>query len=499
MLSLKISFVSAGLSKSYAAGSRIAQDKSFSPQHSKADIAKKVLHGQNSDIMNKLRRKAPPPPPSPPPPPPPAPTFLSTYIGEGGCITIGYDPHFPPPPSSILPVLNEEQYCPITLESRRGVNLNKVDTPSSELDINKVQCHNPDIKNKEWTGAISPPSPFPPLATKHPVEHGARNDSFFQCCFSKYVSACWPHSSRSTGQRAYPSPHPQGSAALKVRQTPVCSSLPPPQHPQEQGVCKQRRRAPLPPLPASPTLHPLQPAAVKKRRRAPSPPQTPDLLNLHTKQDDCHTVPRDPSFPLPTPSSILLAMNEVPYCLHTLDEVGILEKSREVEKQRCQMDIHPAQQELNPVPEDQNPDTKKKVMQRAPSPPLPSPFPPLHPQEPAATKIWEMPPPPPDLPPQSETMEDGCSTVTHDPPFPPPPSPILFMMYERGHQFQSCETEIDAAWQTLLKQIQDGVKLKPVANHFNSVMTNTLKKHLEERRKHICPPREDGDSDEWDD
>ncbi|XP_029699069.1 uncharacterized protein [Takifugu rubripes] len=137
MLSLKISFVSAGLSKSYAAGSRIAQDTSFSPQHSQADIAKKVLHGQNSDIMNKLRRKAPPPPPSPPPPPP-APTFLSTYIGEGGCITIGYDPHFPPPPSSILPVLNEEQYCPITLESRRGVNLNKVDTPSSELDINKV-------------------------------------------------------------------------------------------------------------------------------------------------------------------------------------------------------------------------------------------------------------------------------------------------------------------------------------------------------------------------
>lgn len=107
-------------------------------------------------------------------------------------------------------------------------------------------------------------------------------------------------------------------------------------------------------------------------------------------------------------------------------------------------------------------------MQRDPSPPLPSPLPPLHPQEPAATKIWEMPPPPPDLPPQSETMEDGCSTVTHDPPFPPPPSPILFMMYERGHQFQSCETEIDAAWQTLLKQIQDGVKLKPVSSDVHS-------------------------------
>lgn len=44
MLSLKISFVSAGLSKSYVAGSynSITQDKSFSPQHSQANIAKKV-------------------------------------------------------------------------------------------------------------------------------------------------------------------------------------------------------------------------------------------------------------------------------------------------------------------------------------------------------------------------------------------------------------------------------------------------------------------------
>lgn len=115
------------------------------------------------------------------------------------------------------------------------------------------------------------------------------------------------------------------------------------------------------------------------------------------------------------------------------------------------------------MPEHQNPDTKKKEMPRDPSPLLPSPFPPLHTQEPAATKIWEMPPSPPDLPPQSETMEDGCSTVIHDPPFPPPPPPILFMMCERGHQFESCEREINAAWQTLLKQIQDGVKLKPVS------------------------------------
>lgn len=107
-------------------------------------------------------------------------------------------------------------------------------------------------------------------------------------------------------------------------------------------------------------------------------------------------------------------------------------------------------------------------MQRDPSPPLPSPLPPVHPQELVATKIWEIPPPPPDLPPQSETMEDGCSTVTHDPPFPPPPPPILFMMYERGHQIQSCEREIDAAWQTLLKQIQDGVKLKPVSSDVHS-------------------------------
>lgn len=171
--------------------------------------------------------------------------------------------------------------------------------------------------------------------------------------FSKYFSACWPCSSRSTGQRAYLSPpHPRGNATLKVQQTPVCSSPPPPQHPQEQGAHKQRRRAPLPPLPASPPPHPLQPTAVKKRRRAPSPPHTPDPLSLHTKQDDCGTLPRDASSPLPTPSSILLALNEVPYCLHTLDEIGIGEKSREVEKQRCQMDIHPDHQEVNPVSSD---------------------------------------------------------------------------------------------------------------------------------------------------
>lgn len=149
MLSLKIS---SGLSKLYATGrhNSIAQDKTFSPQHSQADIAKKkvsqistsaspprpkiqVLHGQNSDIMNKLRRKDHP---SPPPLPP---TLISTYMREVGSITIGYDPHFPPPPSSILPVLNQEQNCPITPESRRGVNLNKVDTRSSERDNNKVR------------------------------------------------------------------------------------------------------------------------------------------------------------------------------------------------------------------------------------------------------------------------------------------------------------------------------------------------------------------------
>lgn len=100
-------------------------------------------------------------------------------------------------------------------------------------------------------------------------------------------------------------------------------------------------------------------------------------------------------------------------------------------------------------------------MQIVPSPPLPS-TPPLHPQEPVATKIRETPPIPPDLPLQSETLEDGCSFVTHHSSFTHAPPPILYMMYKRGHQFQSCGTEIDAAWQTLLKQIQDGIKLKPV-------------------------------------
>lgn len=86
------------------------------------------------------------------------------------------------------------------------------------------------------------------------------------------------------------------------------------------------------------------------------------------------------------------------------------------------------------MPEHQNPDTKKKVMQRAPSPPLPSPLPPPHPQEPALNKIWE-----------------------------------------RGHQFQSCGTDIDTAWQTVLKQIQDGIKLKQVRSDVHSDFSVNLK------------------------
>lgn len=104
-----------------------------------------------------------------------------------------------------------------------------------------------------------------------------------------------------------------------------------------------------------------------------------------------------------------------------------------------------------------------KVKQRAPSPPL-------------------IPPPPPDFLPILETRKVCSGTTAYDRFHPPPLSPILPVREERGDgplplegtrrgvelrkvEKQSCELDMNSAWKTLMKQIQQGVMLKPVSSH----------------------------------
>lgn len=140
----------------------------------------------------------------------------------------------------------------------------------------------------------------------------------------------------------------------------------------------------------------------------------------------------------------------------------------------------------------QNSYVGNKVKRRAHSSPVsPSPPPPLHqcqPPKPAALNIEQMlpllpaapPPPPPDFPPTLQTEGSG-GNLAHEPPIPPaPPSSSLPMLKEGGDgvlgleeisrgvklrkiEKRSCELYIDVPRQSLLKQIQQGVKLKPVS------------------------------------
>lgn len=105
------------------------------------------------------------------------------------------------------------------------------------------------------------------------------------------------------------------------------------------------------------------------------------------------------------------------------------------------------------------------IWRRAVSPPLPPP-----------------PPPPPDFYPNSQTSDSGWGTVNHDPPFPPPPPSLILPMLNEGRycpfplerlrrgvklrevEKQTCELDMSTAKQMLLKQVQQGVKLKPVSS-----------------------------------
>lgn len=112
---------------------------------------------------------------------------------------------------------------------------------------------------------------------------------------------------------------------------------------------------------------------------------------------------------------------------------------------------------------------------------------PLHCQEAEASKEWRMSssppwPPPPDFLPNGPAGESGGGTLLHDHlSHPAPPSPIRPVLNEgrcpplalerdrrgvklRKVEQQSCELDSNIARQTLLEEIQRGIKLKPVSS-----------------------------------
>lgn len=135
-----------------------------------------------------------------------------------------------------------------------------------------------------------------------------------------------------------------------------------------------------------------------------------------------------------------------------------------------------------------------KVWSSDASLPVPSPPPALPPpQQHAGLTVWlrapspPLPPPPhpPDVVQHFQTMEGAHGTVAQDPSFPPPPPslalpalnngrycPVALEEIRRGKlrkvDKQTCELNIKTAREMLLKQIQQGVKLKSVSSDVNS-------------------------------
>lgn len=103
---------------------------------------------------------------------------------------------------------------------------------------------------------------------------------------------------------------------------------------------------------------------------------------------------------------------------------------------------------------------------------------------------FPLPPPPPPPPPSpsldfyptSQTTDSGWGTLSHDSPLPPPPPPLILPSLNEGRycpfaqerigrgvrlrkgEKQSCELDMYTARQMLLKQVQQGIKLKPASS-----------------------------------
>lgn len=143
----------------------------------------------------------------------------------------------------------------------------------------------------------------------------------------------------------------------------------------------------------------------------------------------------------------------------------------------------------------------------SPQPPFPSLPPPLHPEEALLFEEWQrapsspLPSPPPDCFLNLETMQ-GCwgNFALHPPSITPPPSPILPVVDEGQHcplaleeirrgaksgeaKMQTRELELDTAKQCMLKQIQQGVELKPVSSDVTSGVGSRI---CALKYRHLC-------------
>lgn len=114
---------------------------------------------------------------------------------------------------------------------------------------------------------------------------------------------------------------------------------------------------------------------------------------------------------------------------------------------------------------------RKLVWRRAASFPLPPPPPPPPPPSPLL-----------DFYPTSQPTDSGWGTSSHDSPLPPPPPPLILPSLNEGRycpiaqerirrgvrlrkaETQSYELDMYTARQMLLKQVQQGIKLKPASS-----------------------------------
>uniref|UniRef100_H3CIL6 WH2 domain-containing protein n=1 Tax=Tetraodon nigroviridis TaxID=99883 RepID=H3CIL6_TETNG len=169
---------------------------------------------------------------------------------------------------------------------------------------------------------------------------------------------------------------------------------------------------------------------------------------------------------------------------------------------------------LRPVLSHQNSDKINKAKRRAPSPPIPFSSP-SEPQKAVSLSVkGRAPPPPPAL--SILLLNVGGDGVLG-------PKEISRGVEVRKREKHSCELDMNTAWKTLMEQIQQGVKLRPVLHqqtppkaregyqeslksfqgmyHLNTDLISAIKKRLDARRKHLCPSDEDEDedSDHWDD
>lgn len=205
----------------------------------------------------------------------------------------------------------------------------------------------------------------------------------------------------------------------------------------------------------------------------PPPPPSPTLDFYPTSQTTdigWGTLSHDSPLPPPPPPLILPSLNEGQYCPFAQERIRRGVRLRKGEKQSCELDMYTVRQML-----------LKQVQQGIKLKPASSDVTRLHltaprrPHGPARSKEWQRSPsqlhPLPDALQNFQYGEGFCGTQANDLLFPPrPPSHILPVLNE-GQRCPLALAEIKrgvnfcvkTARQDLMKQIQQGTKLKPVS------------------------------------